>query len=451
MEHKCGVIGIIGNNVIKSLITGLHNLQHRGYESAGISYIDNDNNITTYKNIGLVEDVFNNFQIPRSSLGIGHVRYSTTKKEQDKFLEEAQPLSNNKFAIAHNGNIPFIENIKKHYQIHTDNNSDTFILMKFMELLLETKYDHVEDMLKYIMNNVTGTYSLIVLTNDKIYGLRDRYGIRPLTLIQNELDQSLCLTSETIAFNENDYKIICDINPGEIVSINSQQEYQNIYQHPQINYNFCSFEYIYFMHHKSQYNNRSIESVRYKLGYELGITESDKYPNNIVIPVPNSSIPAAQGFADAIKSICKQHIVKNNRIKRTFILPTDDARKKACSQKFFFIDELELFNKNIYLIDDSIVRGTTIKYIIKKLHEFKPKTINIRITSPPVVGPCFYGIDMSTREELIITNKNIDDIRKELNVSSLNYLNIDSMKKTIDHPVCTSCFTGTYDKELLEW
>lgn len=449
MEHKCGIIGIIGMDIINSLITGLNHLQHRGYESAGISFVDNDN-IMTHKNIGLVEDVFHNYQPHKSALGLGHVRYSTTKKDQNKFLEEAQPLSNNNFAIAHNGNISFIQNIKDSYQIQTNNNSDTVILMKFMELL-QTKYDNIENILKHIIINVTGTYSLVILTKNQIYGLRDRYGIRPLTLMQNKSNRSLCLTSETVAFNENDYIIIRDIRPGEIISINLQCQYNTIYQHAQINYNFCSFEYIYFMHHQSKYNDNSVEDLRYKLGYELGLAEKDLYPNNIVIPVPNSSIPASQGFADAIKSHCKHHILKNSEIKRTFILPTDEARKKACSQKFLFIDGAELFNKNIYLIDDSIVRGTTIKYIIKKLQEFNPKTINIRITSPPVIGPCFYGIDMSTKEELIITNKNIDDIRKELDVSSLNYLNINSMTKIFNHPVCTSCFSGEYDKKLLEW
>ena len=450
MEHKCGIIGIIGENIIEPLISGLNKLQHRGYESAGITYINNGN-MELFKNVGLVEDVFKNFnKNVLSNVGIGHVRYSTTKKDEYKLLEECQPFSNSEFGIAHNGNIPFIQKIKEYYKMECGNNSDTYILMKFMELIKE-KYNDMGELLKYIIHTVTGSYALIVITKNKIYALRDRYGIRPLTIMRSKLDKTLCVASETIAVDKNVYDTIRTINPGEIITIDHQLEFDTIYQYSDTIPNFCSFEYIYFMHHQSVHENIHVELTRYKLGYELGLMESHILNHNVVIPIPNSSIPSASGFADAIDSNIKQYIVKNESSKRTFILPTENERKIACSKKFNFVNCDELANKNIYLIDDSIVRGTTIKYVIEQLKKFNPKTINVRIPSPPVVGACYYGIDMSTTNELIINNKDINSIENELGITSLGYLSVDLMKNVFGHQVCTSCFTGKYNKELLDW
>lgn len=454
MEHECGIIGISGgNNIIPKLISGLNKLQHRGYESCGISYLHQDQ-IITFKNIGLVLDVFSNFNPTTiSKIGIGHVRYSTAKKDKSKFLDETQPLSNNLFSLAHNGNIPFIDKIKDHYKIDTDNNSDSVILKKFMELLMETKYNSIEDMLKYIINNVSGTYCLLILTQNKIYAIRDRYGIRPLVIFKDKSQNCTYIASETIAFdgNNQEMEIIRDINPGEILSLDQNQHMESVYTHPLPQSMFCSFEYIYFMHHESVQSNKKIEDIRYNLGYELGLAEKDPFSNSVVIPIPNSSIPASKGFASAIKSVSKEHIVKNPIVKRTFILPTEKERNHACSQKFSFVDTDELYNKNIYLIDDSIVRGTTIKFVINQLKKFNPKTINIRITSPPVISPCYFGIDMSTREELIINKSNINSIVNDLEINSLRYLDIDDMIKVFNTPVCQSCFTGKYDTQLLNW
>lgn len=445
MEHKCGIIGMIGNDIGNLMINGLHNLQHRGYESAGVSYLYNEN-IITYKNVGLVKDVFKDVMLPSTNLAIGHVRYSTTKKEKGKFIEEAQPFSNETFAIAHNGNIPFIQKVKEKCKIETTNNSDTYILMKYMELMV-SKYGNCDDLMKHIIDNFTGAYSLIICVKDGIYGMRDRYGIRPLTIIRNK--DNICVTSESIAF-EN-YEIVHDIKPGEIVFINKNKEWQTIYQYREPVYNFCSFEYIYFMHHKSILNGNVIEDVRYKLGYELGLGESDVYMNSIVIPIPNSSIPASNGFANAIKSVNRQYIVKNENAGRTFILPSNEERKKACGEKFIFDQCHNIKNRHVYIIEDSIVRGTTMKHVINKLKEHNPKTINLRITAPPIVSPCHYGIDMAIKDELIINGKNVDDVRDELGVTSLRYIDIEVMEKVFGHQVCKSCFTGKYDDKLFDW
>ena len=454
MEHECGIVGIIGkDNIIPNLISGLHQLQHRGYESCGISYLKiPHNDIITYKNIGLVEDVFKDFDLNIiSNTGIGHVRYSTAKKDKSKFLEESQPLSNKIFSMAHNGNIPFIQKIKEYYHIETDNNSDSTILMKFMEYLMSTKFTKIEEMLKYIINNVTGVYSLVILTPNGVYALRDRFGVRPLVILDDKLNQNTFITSESVAFQNKDTEIVQNINPGEIISITRDQKITSIYTHPLPQPMFCSFEYIYFMHHESIQDDRKIEDIRYSLGHKLGLSEKEVLSDSVVMAIPNSSIPASKGFADAINSVFKQHIIKNPTVKRTFILPTEKERNNACAKKFNFVDTDELCNKNIYLIDDSIVRGTTIKFVINQLKQFHPKTINVRITSPPVTSPCYFGIDMSTREELIINKKNINSITKELNINSLRYLDIDDMSNIFNKPVCKSCFTGDYNSKLLDW
>lgn len=450
MDHKCGIIGIIGSNIniTESLISGLQKLQHRGYESAGISFMNDE--IITHKNIGLVSDVFKNFQMIPTNIGIGHVRYSTAKKDNSKFLEEAQPFSNSEFSIAHNGNIPFIQKIKEEYKLECNNNSDTYILTKFMEFM-RPKYNNMDDLLKHIVDTITGAYALVIMTRDKLYAIRDRYGIRPLTLLKHKTHNAFGISSETIAFDKMDYDTIRDVNPGEIVSIDSHNGVNTVYQYSNPEYKFCTFEYIYFMHHESIKDGNLMQTVRFKLGYELGLSENQILDNNIVIPIPNSSIPASDGFAEAIKSIRKSYIIKNKNVGRTFILPTKKEREDACAKKFSFVDCHELENKNIYLIDDSIVRGTTIKYVVEQLKKFNPKSINIRITSPSVISPCYYGIDMATTDELIINHTNIGKITRELEISSLKYLNIDSMKNVLGPSICTSCFTGKYDKKLLDW
>ncbi len=214
--------------------------------------------------------------------------------------------------------------------------------------------------------------------------------------------------------------------------------------------NFCSFEMIYFMHHDSIVNGTECDEIRYNLGYKLGTTEKKIIKNSIVVCLPNSAIPNARGFSDAIGRPYFPFIKKRKNMIRTFILPSEKKRQDACDKKFMF-DSENLANKDIYLIDDSIVRGTTMKSVITKLRDMGVNTINVRITSPVIISPCYFGIDMSTKEELISNNKSVEEIKNELNVDSLIYIDINSMKEVFGINVCTSCFTGEYNKELLDW
>jgi len=455
MEHHCGVIGIITtdihtkNHVLS--INGLNKLQHRGYESAGISFIDQDSNLVTYKKPGLVRDIFRDYQTEYYKIAIGHVRYSTSSIKNDN---QAQPfegsVKNQKFSIVHNGNINFIAKIKEQYRIITDNESDTYILMKYIEKIY-LMYDNWDLTLQHVMNEISGSFSLLILTQNKIYALRDRYGIRPLVMAGYE--NNYFIASESIAFEDTPYQLLCAINPGEIMAFECGK-FQSIYRYtnpkqtvPEL---FCSFEYFYFMNQNSVVNNHKVENIRYRLGYELGLSEKNILDNSIVLSIPNSSMPSGRGFSMAINRPYKNYIKKNDMVNRTFILPTEAARQSACSNKFIIIQSQKLLEKNIYIVDDSIVRGITMKAVIKQLKEYNPLSIHIRIVSPPIISPCYFGIDMSTKDELFAHQRSIALMEEELQIDSLKYITLEAMCKILGS-VCTSCFTGIYPSELLDW
>lgn len=440
MEHYCGIVAVSGNT---SILPVLESLQHRGYESAGISYVNSELNLLTYKNLGLVSDVFGAYEYPKDVLrSIGHVRYSTrVKTTVDNMLKETQPIcsNNNLFSFAHNGNIPNIE----YLNISSDSHSDSKVLVTYIEDLYD-KYKTYEDALIKLMEKVPGAYSIVILTADYIYALRDRHGIRPLSI--GVKDNNYMVISETCGLDNFSY--LRDVQPGELIRIGNKLETIYIHQSPKPS--FCSFELIYFMHPSSMYQDNLIEQIRYNLGYHMGKTE-EIIPGAIVQAVPNSSIPSAHGFADATGLKFVEYMTKRANMKRTFILPTEQDRKKACDNKFIY-DLNKLSDKIIYLIDDSIVRGTTMKSIIKKLRTTGAKEIHLRIISPVIKNPCFYGIDMSTKSELIGHSRTINQIKEELQADSLKYISTNDMIEVFGtDKVCTSCFTGEYDQELLDW
>lgn len=465
MEHHCGVYGVCDVFTNNYLVPCLSQLQHRGSESAGICYVDSRNKkIILHKKLGLVNHVFDGFRFGCiSQLAIGHVRYSTRK---GKSLEEreasCQPfigyIGEEQFALAHNGNVPNITGLVEEYGIDPTLDSDTLILVKFLEKIYE-KYKNWEETLIFMMNRVPGAYCFVVLTKNKLYALRDRFGIRPLCLGHRDRG-GFVVASETVALG--DHKFLRDVKPGEIVALfpsNGQFKLETVYQNKNTSPQFCALEYIYFMSYKStsvtgkrpKEFSRTVENIRYQLGFSLG--QSERFinlSNKITVPVPNSSLPSGKGFADGANIPYGEFIIRNPDILRTFILPTQEERREACEQKFAFLLD-EIAGKEIYLVDDSIVRGTTMRVIIKKLKEAGALAIHLRIISPPVISPCYYGIDMSTREELLAYNKNINEISRELGADSVKYLDLDKMKEIMGEPVCTSCFTGQYDSRLLDW
>lgn len=456
MEHHCGIYCANDIYLNHDIIDGLRLLQHRGYEGAGVSYIKKGR-METYKKSGLVADVFKDFKfgsVVRSV--VGHVRYSTTKKSSIQIMEtELQPLigkvkkangeSNHNFALVHNGNIPIAPKLKILFDIQSENNSDTLIVVKTLEKLYEI-YGNWNDALIDFMNCVAGAFCFGILFENKIYILRDRFGIRPL-IIGRSYSGGIHVTSESIAFKNNNVEIIREVEPGEIIVIEDHQ-FNTIYKYPKPKLNFCSFELIYFMNHETVHNNETVEKIRYDSGFKLGLDERE-IVGNVVCCIPNSAKHGSRGFADAIGLPYEDLIVKRTNVQRTFILPTEKERVNACNNKFIFCDEIE--GKDIYLIDDSIVRGTTMKSVVSKLYECGAKSIHIRVLSPPITHPCYFGIDMSTKEELIMNNRTIDEVRDHIGVESLRYLNVESMKSIFGENICTECFTGKYNRELMDW
>jgi amidophosphoribosyltransferase len=453
INDKCGIFGIVNNyNISNNLINGLHLLQHRGRESAGITYVKNDEQ-KFYGDIGLVKNIFKNFN-EKINIGIGHVRYSTRKKILiNNKINEIQPFighsKNNKlgnFSLAHNGNIPNINNLKYKFNIFFDTDNDTLIIIKIIEYLTSI-YDNWLDIFIHIIHNIQGVYCFIILTNNGIYAIRDTYGVRPLCI--GHKNNGYCISSESIALQ--DYELIREINPGEIILVN-YEKFTSLYQRNKFEFNqFCSFEYIYFMNNNSIHYNNIINNLRYQCGFQLGLQENitDINYNNIVLSIPNTAIPGGKGFAKAVRLNYFDYIKKKENSGRTFILPTDKERTFECDNIFEFNENIR--NKNVYIIDDSIVRGNTLKSIVKKLKNIGVNNIHLRIISPPVISECYFGIDIPTKSELIANKNSIENIKNELNVDSLKYFSLDDMKIIFGNNICTSCFDKTYNHHLLDW
>jgi len=500
MKHYCGLFSIIPkkdgkNNTIKELVNGLNSLQHRGQDSAGITYIDTLSDIIqTKKNIGLVKDVFNQEFVDKGKeirAGISHVRYSTRDKTCiEKQIADCQPFmlsaGYQNFAFAHNGNVENISQLYDKYNISLNPSekiieSDSFILGKILQKMILEEVMRNDSEGEYItrkiwnnaiirfVNEISGVYCLLILTNDSVYAVKDSSGIRPLCI--TETDESIQISSESVSFSSlNDstgknIPLVYELEAGEILRVDfsmgmGNPKYKSIYKKEKVINTFCSFEYIYFFRHNSVYKGKNIEEIRINLGKELArqsknITSKD---NAIVVCIPQTSISSARGFSSETGiSFIENAIVKSKLVNRTFILQNDEERQNACKKKFIY-DKQILLGKDIYLIDDSIVRGNTLKIVAESLRECGVKSIHIRIPSPPIVSECYFGIDMSTKAELIAYNHSIEEITKMFKVDSLEYLTIPSMKKAFTNGnqedpdnICTSCFTGKYNSDLLDW
>lgn len=490
MKHYCGLFGVVYNEsgYLQDIIDGLNLLQHRGQDSAGISFIEemSETHIATYKNLGLVKDIFSSeLGTKLIKCGIGHVRYSTrVKTSLKKQLQETQPffftvlLSNSimqehryeTFCLAHNGNIPNISKLKEKYGIilndAEETESDSYILGKIIQKFVsdkcftssqipEMKKDDWNDVLVKFVDENPGVYCLLILTKFGVYVIKDSSSVRPICI--SKFNDRTEISSESVAISEKNYEYIRELKAGEIVLVSNNNQVESVYQKSQTINTFCSFEYIYFFRHNSVFRGQNIEDVRFNLGQALAEQEliSNEKHANVVVCVPQTSISSAKGFAAKMNIQYVDGIVKAKDANRTFILPNDDERLKACQKKFIYNEEL-LKGKKIYLIDDSIVRGNTLKSVVEQLRSCGVIEIHVRIPSPPIISECYYGIDMSTKKELLAYNYTIEKMLEILNVDTLRYLEIEQMKTVFSQGdketnVCTSCFTGKYDSELLDW
>ena len=458
LNKKCGIFGLFSfeknPKVIYNTILGLESLQHRGREAAGISYIHN-NSICIYKNFGLVKEIFTNDVKEKLNIHshscIGHTRYSTTKKTttKDDEFKSIQPLHSvcdlGEFSLVHNGNIPDMKDVIKKLNLQNmETCSDSEI---FIKLIIQSNKKSFEERIIDIVKTIPGVYSLIIQTKDALYGIKDSIGIRPLCLSKN--DNSFCLSSESTYTGNCDYER--ELECGEIIKIDNTGV-KTIYVKENNTLTFCLFELIYFMRHNSIIYGESVEKYRYQFGYKLGeIEDIIKYgdKNIIVADIPNTAIPSAKGYAKAMNLRYMSIFKKRNGTGRTFILPNNKSRYSTNRRGLIIKEDISSI-KSIILVDDSLVRGNTITSIIQKLNNSGITDIHLRITSPPVKHPCYYGIDIPTKEELIASNFTIPEIEQKLGITSLKYLDYNKMTEMFDNN-CGCCFTGKYNSKLLEW
>lgn len=418
----CGILGIYSDkNIYYSFIINLlKKLQHRGKDGYGISFLKKK--IITQKNVGNIKNINLKYDFLIKSC-IGQTKYTTSKT----LLKEIyiQPIESEKkfFSLVHNGNIPNL------------NEFDTKYLVKFIE---NSKCESFENKLIDLMNNILVSYSIIILTkNNELYAMRDMYGIRPLCV--GYKNRKYVINSESYIFSKEEY--IRDIKPGEIIKVD-KNGLRSIYNHPNSKTGICSFELIYLMNENSKTDNYNIKLLRKKLSIKLAKKDELFFSNNkkyIVIGIPLTGIYYGKCYSDFLHLEYKQYITKNTS-ERTFIHLEKENIKNKCNNKFNYSKEIK--GKNIIIVDDSIVRGNVIKCIIKNLKNIGANEIHIRIPSPPVIDICELGIAIDKKEELIMNNKTIEQVEKELKCDSLKYLDLHDMEKLFPKGSYNQCFGG---------
>ncbi|MBI4813616.1 MAG: amidophosphoribosyltransferase [Methanobacterium sp.] len=454
MQDKCGIVGAYSHNkshnISREIYYGLYALQHRGQESAGIS-VHNGEEMRTYRGMGLVCDVFNNGNIEGldGNVGIGHVRYSTTGESQ---IQNSQPFISKfdmgNIAIAHNGDIINSMELKRDLEkegIKFQSSTDSEVICHLLTREYSKNQDMVES-IKKVSKKLIGSYSLVLLVNDDLMVVRDPIGIKPLSLGQKEGINMVA--SETVAFDVVGAEYVRDVEPGEILLINDEVHSFKIPKNPGTPRAHCMFEYVYFARPDSILDGRIVYNVRKNIGKSL--FKEHPVDADVVMPVPDSAITAAIGYSRASGIPYGEGLIKNRYIGRTFIMPTQEERETSVKLKMNPIRS-ELEGKSIVLVDDSIVRGTTSKALVNVLREAGVKEIHLRVGSPPITSPCYYGIAMATHKELIASDKTIEKIRQTLGVDSLGYLSIDSLVECIGikrNELCLGCLTGEYPTEL---
>ena len=441
----CGIFSILSAEEIdsKKVIEGLKNLQHRGRDCFGVSYLENKE-IKTSKQKGLVTDLELE---AKSKIWVGHTRYSTST-DGEKFSQPV--LSKNKelgsFSISHNGNIKnsIWDELEKKYKnlIFEDNLSDTYKLKFFIEYLYESY--KIVDILKKIVDEIDGAYSLIIHTTNELFLIRDRYGIKPLE-IYTEGDDTIISSESFFGTSE---RVVHTLEPGSVYSLNYETKgVLPVYVKKTEKTRYCSFEYIYFLKGDREINNINVKKFRESLAKKLKNQCFEKFldidkSKILVSGVPSSGNIYGKTFAEEMNfTYCQFLNKKKDYPHRTFILPTDKERINACQQKYIITEDIK--NKIIFLTDDSIVRGNTIKYLVNYIKNFQPLEIHLLIASPPVRNPCYYGVDFPDIEELIINKMSEEELRENLGVNTLTYLDVERIKELNDN-MCTSCFTGKY-------
>jgi amidophosphoribosyltransferase len=450
-NEECGVIGVFAPNedVARMTFFGLYALQHRGQEAAGIAVADGET-ISMYKGVGLVSQVFtaNAMAELKGHYAIGHTRYSTMGSS---LLRNAQPFSietiHGPLALAHNGNLvnsAELRNELLQQGMGFSSSSDTEVMTMMLARNGGTTW---EERIKTAMKKWKGAYSLVILTRDCVYAVRDPWGFRPLC-IGLLPSGGHAVASETGALQTLGCDAIRDVKPGEVVSL-SNNALKVMQALPSIEPSaMCVFEHIYFARPDQTWDGINVHHVRQRLGEELAREIANQTENDIgdvVIPVPDSSVPAAIGFSHISGIPYNDGFIKNRYVGRTFIEPTDSLRKRGVALKFNVIRE-NILNKRVLMIDDSIVRGNTMGPLIKLLRNAGAKEVHVAITCPPIAHPCYMGVDMGRHEDLIAHKRTVDEICEHVGADSLYYLSLEGMMRAVQREdgFCQACFTGQY-------
>ncbi|HVN25894.1 MAG TPA: amidophosphoribosyltransferase [Syntrophorhabdales bacterium] len=445
----CGIFGIFNHSEASNIAyLGLHSLQHRGQESAGIVSSDGYN-IYSHKEMGLVSDIFDESTLEklRGNSAIGHVRYSTAGSSD---IKNAQPFvveyAKGPLAVAHNGNLTNAKIIRDELQNYGSifqSNMDTEVIVHLVALSHENS---TLERLISALRRTEGSYSLLVLTEKEMIAVRDPYGFRPLVL--GKLKDSFVVASESCAFDLVEANYLREIEPGEILHITKEGGARSIKPFKKAPPNFCIFEYIYFARPDSDVFGRTVYGVRKAFGRELA--RENPIDADMVIPIPDSGISAAIGYSQEAGIPFEMGLIRNHYVGRTFIEPKDSIRHFGVKLKLN-ADHETVRGKKIVMVDDSIVRATTGRKIVKMLRQQGAKEIHFRVTSPPYRFPCFYGIDTPSRRELIASSHEVAEINTYMTTDSLSYLSIDGLKRAIgngadsfSYNFCDACFSGHY-------
>jgi amidophosphoribosyltransferase len=447
-KEACGIFGIYGSeDTARHIYLGLYALQHRGQESAGIVVTDG-NTVSSHKGMGLISDVLKEETLDKlkGNMGIGHVRYSTTGSSM---LRNAQPFLVEQidriFALGHNGNIVNIAKLRRKleskgaiFQTSTDS--------ELIAHLILHKKGPLEERLIKVFEDLKGAWSLVFLTPDSIIATRDPHGLRPLCI--GRKGDAIIFASETCALDIIEAKYVRDVEPGEIV-IADRHGLRSVQGPAKASPAMCIFEYIYFARPDSMIFGHGVYQVRKELGLQLAL-ESPIEGADIVVPMPASGNYAALGFSQGSGLPLEYGVIRNHYVGRTFIQPSPTIRDLGVRLKLNPVREI-LEGKKIVVVDDSIVRGTTSKLRTRALREAGAKEIHMRVSCPPIRFPCFYGIDFSSKGELIACSKTVQEVCNFIEADSLSYLSLEGMMRAMPHPAhhfCTACFTGNYPVKI---
>ncbi|OHB65879.1 MAG: amidophosphoribosyltransferase [Planctomycetes bacterium RBG_13_60_9] len=448
-KEECGLFGIFGDpDAVQKTYFGLHALQHRGQESAGIAS-SNGESIRCYTAMGTVMRVFRSgsdtLQKLKNPIAIGHVRYSTTGSS---CAENSQPLlaeySRGQVAVAHNGNLINAGLLRDEYEAYGSIFKSTCDTEIIVHLMAKPTHQNKPDPLGHVLNHLQGAYSLVFLFADHIEAARDPFGIRPLCIGQTDKG-CYVVASESCAIDAIGAKFIREIEPGEIVRLDNSGLHSRFFVRPgDITPAHCIFEHVYFSKQNSRIFGENVHEFRKKLGRRLA--QEHPAPADVVIPIPDSGTSSALGYAEHSGVPFDMGMVRSHYIGRTFISPDQKLRELEVTLKLAIIKDV-VRDKRIVVVDDSIVRGTTTRGKIRALREAGAKEIHMRVSCPPIRFPCYYGVDFPTKEELLANNRTLEEIKEFLEVDSVGYLSLEGMLSCAALPAdhyCTACWGGKY-------